>query len=258
MLYSYLLQQQQHLETKIKELQKTLKTFPQEKLICARNGNRYKWYISNGKHRTYLPKKEIRTATKLAEKKYLTLQLEDLINEKKSIDAYLQIHHTTNLTEEFLVQNPEYQKLLASMYRPVSAELAAWSHTSYEKNNAHPEHLIHKSLSGNLLRSKSEVYIDTALFTNGIPFRYECALHLGEITLYPDFTILHPRTGQIYYWEHFGLMSNPVYAKNSCTKLHTYTSHGIIPTINLITTYETCEHPLTPDSVEKIVKEYFL
>jgi len=60
-------------------------------------------------------------------------------------------------------------------------------------------------------RYKSEVFIDMALFTNNIPFRYECALELGHSTLYPDFTIRHPKTGEICYWEHFGLMDDPSY-----------------------------------------------
>ena len=42
----------------------------------------------------------------------------------------------------------------------------------------HPEHLICKSISGNMVRSKSEMMIDMLLFQHRIPFRYECALVL--------------------------------------------------------------------------------
>ena len=76
----------------------------------------------------------------------------------------------------------------------------------YEKNPKYPEHLIHKTVSGIYVRSKSESMIALQLYTEKIPFRYECALQLGETTLYPDFTILHPKTGEIFYWEHFGMM----------------------------------------------------
>lgn len=258
MIYQKMLAEQQRLDKKIQSLQKKLKKFPKEKLICAKNGTRYKWYISNGKQCTYLPKKETAVASQLALKKILTLQLEDFVNEKNSIDAYLKTRKTENLTEQFFYNHPEFQKIISTMYCPVSTELADWTCAPFENNPKNPAGLIHKSLSGNILRSKSEVFIDTALYTNRIPFRYECALHLGELTLFPDFTIRHPRTGKTYYWEHFGLMDDPVYAKNACAKLQTYTSYGIIPTINLITTYETREQPLTPDTVEKIVQEYFL
>ena len=97
-----------------------------------------------------------------------------------------------------------------------------------------------------------------ALTQNNIPFRYECALQLGETTIYPDFTIRHPRTGETYYWEHFGMMDNPAYRKSASLKLQNYISNGIIPTIQLITTYETKEKQLDLDIIEKIVKEYFL
>lgn len=96
------------------------------------------------------------------------------------------------------------------------------------------------------------------LYTNKIPFRYECALQLGESVIFPDFTIRHPETGNLYYWEHFGLMDDLSYSRNSCAKLQLYTSHGIIPSIHLITTYETKDSPLSSEIVEKIVSHYFL
>lgn len=136
--------------------------------------------------------------------------------------------------------------------------LKNWETESFEHNPNFPERLIHKSISGHLVRSKSESLIDTLLYVNQIPFRYECALHLGENTIYPDFTIKHPKTGDTYYWEHFGLMDDAKYVKNATLKLQTYSIYGIIPNIQLITTYETKEHPLNSDFVEKIIHHYFL
>lgn len=48
-----------------------------------------------------------------------------------------------------------------------------WITEEYEKNTKYPEHLIHKSISGHLLRSKSEAMIDRALYLAKIPFHYE-------------------------------------------------------------------------------------
>lgn len=128
----------------------------------------------------------------------------------------------------------------------------------FECNQNYPENLIHKTFSGHLVRSKSEALIDMALSINKIPFRYECALHLGESTIYPDFTIRHPHTGETYFWEHFGKMDHSMYCKNVYAKLQLYSAHGIIPSIQLITTYETLDHPLTTDKIELLIKEYFL
>lgn len=96
------------------------------------------------------------------------------------------------------------------------------------------------------------------LHVNSIPFRYECELQLGETTLYPDFTLRHPLTGNLFYWEHFGMMDNPAYCRNVSSKLQLYFSHGIIPSINLITTYETKDDPLDVEIVEGIIQHYFL
>ena len=43
---------------------------------------------------------------------------------------------------------------------------------------------MHKGSSGNYVRSKSESMIDMVLYIHKIPFRYECALILGETTLF--------------------------------------------------------------------------
>lgn len=96
------------------------------------------------------------------------------------------------------------------------------------------------------------------LHTNKIPFRYECILHLGNTTIFPNFTIRHPKTGKVFYWEHFGLIDNTAYCQNMHSKLQLYTSHGIMPSIQLIATFETQSHPLCSEMVEKIIEYYFL
>ena len=53
-------------------------------------------------------------------------------------------------------------------------------------------------------------------------------------------------------------MDNSSYAQNASLKLRTYISNGIIPDIQLITTYETQAHPLSTEAIEKLVDYYFL
>lgn len=96
------------------------------------------------------------------------------------------------------------------------------------------------------------------LYMHKIPFRYECAIHLDSLTFYPDFTIRHPRTGEFYYWEHFGFVDNPNYRNKMHFKLEHFISNGILPTGHLITTFETKEQPLNPSLVEDIIKYYFV
>lgn len=186
------------------------------------------------------------------------MQLEDLENEKKAIEFYLRHHSPTGKSELLLTTPSEYQKLLKPYFSPLQEELTNWMNAPYQKNTSHTENLVHRSSSGNLVRSKSEMMIDMFLYVNNIPFRYECALELNGIILYPDFTIRHPKTGELIYWEHFGLMDNPSYAQNVPNKLRTYISNRIIPNINLITTYETQANPLSVEAIQKLVEYYFL
>lgn len=246
----------QRLEEQIKSLESQIKEFPDGKLICARNENRWKWYCSDGHKSVYIPKKEQKFAEKLATKKYLSLLCEDMRREKNAIDYYLK-HHKQSQAETMLIEESEYQKLLSSTFKSQSQELIDWINSKYETCKKYPEKRIFKSSSGNMVRPKSEVLIDMVLYTNKIPFRYECELSLGELTIYPDFTIKHPKNGKIYYWEHFGRMDDEKYVRNAAVKLKNYIENGIIPGINLIITFETKEYPLDYEKVEKIVKEYF-
>ncbi len=257
-IYEHMISESNKLQNKINLLESELNTLPAGKLVCSRNKDHFKWYQSDGHNKVYIPKKDHSLAEQLAVKKYLSLLLEELKSEQHAINFYLR-HHQANVgkAEQLLSESSEFQKLLAPYFTPLSKELSDWTKTTYEHNSIYPEQLIHKSISGNLVRSKSEAIIDMLLFINKIPYRYECALHLGETTIYPDFTIRHPKTGDIFYWEHFGLMDNPSYAFNACSKLQLYTSYKIIPSIQLIATYETKDHPLTTNAVEKIIQEHF-
>lgn len=247
----------QELETQILEIQRQIDTLPCGELSCAINGDYYKWYQYIKPDTFYIPKDNRNLAKQLAKKKYLQALLCDLSHEKTAIQFYLN-HHKSELKSTKILLKSEYKNLLSDQFLPPSHDLSEWMSAPYERNTNHPEHLIHKSSSGNLVRSKSESLIDMLLHIYKIPFRYECALHLDNTTLYPDFTIRHPKTKAFYYWEHFGLMDNPSYAQNTYTKLHLYISNGIIPGRNLITTYETTNHPLDFDTIEKTLKLYFL
>lgn len=243
------------MENQIQTLTKQLQDLPNGSLSCTSNGTHYKWYHHHSNISTYLSKNQKDLAEQLAQKKYLCALLEDFSQEKRALELYLN-HHRNYSNAEQVLEHPEFKKLLSSNFAPSSQKLKDWANSDYERNPHHLEHLIHKSTSGNMVRSKSEAMIDMILYTHKIPYRYECALQLSDITIYPDFTVRHPQTGDTLYWEHFGQMDNPAYTQKTYSKLQLYTSHGIIPSIHLITTYETKANPLTPDNVKKIISLY--
>ena len=247
-----------YIKEELRRIEVVEKGMPAGELIVAKNNKNYKWYFHNQDTTIYLPKKEIELAKKLTLKKYYRLRKEELQRELRACQMYMQKADCKKDILEKMLDNAEYERLLGGQRHSVKKELELWMNEKDDKNSSHPENLIVKGTQGKLLRSKSEAVIDKILFSNGIPFRYEDKLVLENTFLYPDFTIRNPKTGQIYYWEHFGLMDQPDYINRACQKIKLYCDNGIIPGISLILTYETREHPLAIDQVEKIVKEYFL
>ena len=71
---------------------------------------------------------------------------------------------------------------------------------------------IHEALSGDMLRSKSEVIIANLLHERSVPFRYEEPLFAGDGTLrLPDFAVTW--AGKTYFWEHLGRLDFTDYAE---------------------------------------------
>ena len=71
----------------------------------------------------------------------------------------------------------------------------------------------HQTLSGELVRSKSEVIIANILTERNIDFEYEPHLYSPNKEMYrPDFSI--KQNGTTYYWEHLGMLDNEEYLSN--------------------------------------------
>lgn len=246
------------LESQISKISEEIEKLPAGKLVCSKNGRYIQWFQSDGHIKKYIRKKNRALLEKLAIKKFLNYHLEDLVNEKRAIEYYLR-HHREDVgkAESLLSMNSEYRELLSPYFKTKSKVVQEWLQEPFEQNTQFNENLKLKSMSGNIVRSKSEVMIDTLLHVNKIPFRYECALKLGRKKIYPDFTIMHPKTGKIIYWEHFGKMTDEDYIKKTCAKIQLYSMHGIIPEINLIMTFETPEHPLSTEEVMEKLQKYF-
>lgn len=246
-------------EREMKQIESLLKKMPSEDLRCAKNGKNYKWYCNKeGSAATYLPKNNKKYAEKLALKKYYKSRYEELSQQVKGLEYYERQMKNVEGKADDLLKHEEWGKLLEHVYSIKREDLKMWMEEKYEGGAGFPEHLIHKGSQGKYLRSKSEVIIDMMLYKYGIPFRYEekIILNNGEC-IYPDFTVRHPITGKIKYWEHFGMMDKLEYRNNACRRIKLYCDNGIIPSIDLIATFETEEHPLDVEEVENIIQKYF-
>lgn len=91
------------------------------------------------------------------------------------------------------------------------------------------EYLIHRTSRGEMVRSKSEVIIAEHLANSGLEYSYERELTLDGVTRFPDFTIEDAESGEIFYWEHCGMLHVPSYKQRWEEKLAWYKTHNILP-----------------------------
>ncbi|KYG09089.1 hypothetical protein BE21_20050 [Sorangium cellulosum] len=90
--------------------------------------------------------------------------------------------------------------------------------------------LIHRTRRGDLVRSKSEVIIADALFTERVKYHYELDLVGSDgKRRSPDFTIPDEASDVTYYWEHLGMLYDPAYRARWEAKLAWYRKEGILP-----------------------------
>lgn len=108
---------------------------------------------------------------------------------------------------------------------------------------------IYEALSGDMVRSKSEVIITNILFERGISFNYEQTLYADGKPYSPDFTIEH--NGQTYYWEHLGLLEQDQYNSDWKKKEVMYNTHFPGQLI------KTVESSVLSREAEGLIEKYF-
>lgn len=87
----------------------------------------------------------------------------------------------------------------------------------------------HRTLRGELVRSKSEMRIANCLYERGIDYEYEKPLHLcNGRCIYPDFTI-RDRLGLTFYWEHLFPLNDQRYREHWRRTRCRYLAAGIWP-----------------------------
>ena len=123
-------------------------------------------------------------------------------------------------------------------------------------NQFYEDRLIHRTARGELVRSKSEVIIANALHYHKLDYVYEPELVLEGKVYRPDFKVEDADTGDVWYWEHCGMMDNPKYKRRWENKKAFYKKNGIEEGKNLIVTYDE-DGSLNSQKLEEIIKEIF-
>ncbi|MCQ2526554.1 MAG: hypothetical protein MJ130_07290 [Lachnospiraceae bacterium] len=271
------------IDHEINQIQKRLVALPKGKLSIYRNGQYTKWVHINNNQQSIISKKDRIHAQEILLQEYLQARLSDLMHEKAMLQNCLKqitLHKSEvdffwnkkylssffqNQSSTKLLSNNQVQVNSSSTLPSKSEEIFTgttndqyWHGIPYIKNSQYPEQLIYPSISGNNLRSKSEVIIDQTMYFNKIDYRYECQMILNDIVLYPDFIAISKSSHQLIIWEHLGMMDTTQYMNNAISKIALYIKNGYIPGINLIITSETSQIPLNPLLVNDYVQRFLM
>lgn len=128
-------------------------------------------------------------------------------------------------------------------FRPLKDELLS-------RRGWYEEGKVHRTLTGDMVRSKSEVIIANMLFEREIPFEYEIPIYAPDGTFYlPDFTITW--NGEKWFWEHWGLMNEDEYRNHTQTKIDWYNKHYPGRLV------ETTESTQLSGDADQLIQTYF-
>jgi len=121
----------------------------------------------------------------------------------------------------------------------------------------HLEALIHRTRKGIAVRSKSEVVVADVLDALGISYDYEQPLYSRtdpkDFRL-PDFTVSFE--GDVFYWEHLGMLNVPSYREAWERKEKWYQENGFVD--RLITSQDGPDGGINAASIEQTARQRIL
>ena len=241
-----------------KRLQDFMKTAPKEKLRSRKKGSHYQYYLEKNKKRTYIPKKNIETARKIAQRDYYQKLLPGLLKNLKAMQQFSKEYNTTSLEQSYTNLSAARKQLVEPIFIDNETYASQWQTKNYERKKDIPDG-SYMTQKDEAVRSKSEIIIANILNSKKIPYHYEypVQLHNGNI-IHPDFFCLNKRTRQEFYWEHCGKMDDPIYTTSMTQRITDYSKTGIIPGKNLILTFETAKNPLETKVIERLIEGFLI
>jgi len=151
---------------------------------------------------------------------------------------------------------PEFRAAVPPLFIPIEEKIQTWQNRPYIANSFPVDEKSCYTTSRNeTVRSRMEYIIADNLAARGLAYHYEEQLLLCDKLIYPDFTIMHPKTGELYYLEFFGMMSDPSYSEKALSKVRRYQYAGLGP--QLIAIFESNDSPFQTKTLKKILDTYF-
>ena len=131
-----------------------------------------------------------------------------------------------------------------------------WGEQEYQRNMKYPEFLVHRTLKGDYVRSKSELVIANTISMKKLQYRYEELTKVGGHIFAPDFKILIPNTGKIKLLEHFGMMHDAEYRERALWKMSTYIENGYRPYEDILFTFDDLNGNLDAKNLDILITNF--
>ncbi|MBQ8821689.1 MAG: hypothetical protein IJZ82_03520 [Lachnospiraceae bacterium] len=250
------------LERNVQQVKMRLQNAPEGQLRISKKRKGVEYYYKNSdisnQNGRYVRKEERDLVKGIAQRDYDINVLKHAEERIKAIESFLKKYKATS-QEEVSKKTNDYRKSLLDNYVMSDEEyIKQWQEVTYQGKafaEDAPEIITER---GERVRSKSEKIIADKMYMLGIPYRYEYPLALiGNVKVYPDFTILRMPEREEVYLEHFGLMDNSDYVDNMIFKMKTYEKNGIYLGVNFFMTYETGREPLNTRMLDAFLKKLF-
>ena len=249
------------LDKLVDKARKGLRNAPQGTLRISSSGGRVQYYHRkqpSDRVGEYIPKKELKLISALAQKEYYEKTYRLAKQEQKAIDAYLKRCPVIMPELYYEVLSESRKELVIPLCETEEMFRKRWESVEYEGNPIETASFEYYSDKGEKVRSKSEIIIANMLAKAEVPYRYEFPVYLETMgTVYPDFTVLNTHLRKEFYWEHLGMMDDEEYSEKAIRKIAAYCANGIYPGEKLILTFETRSTPLNIRQIKEMIEHYF-
>ena len=260
-LKSLLLAEQVRLEKIIKNTQIRLSSAPEGTLRLSHSNSYLQCYHCTNENKLgqYIGKGNDELIQRLAQKSYDEKVLSLAEKRLNQIKKLLKDYEDDEIEQIFQKEHKVRQKLIQPVEPTWEQRVSEWKSIEYQGKGFSEDIPVILTERGERVRSKSEKIMADYFYRHGIEYKYECPIYLKGIGIvYPDFTFLSKKIGKEVYWEHNGMVDEPLYARNMVRKIDAYESNGIFPGERLILTFETEQNILNSSKIEQMVRTYIM
>ena len=254
-----LTEEKKRLEKIIRQAKQGLQSAPEGYLRISKGKKKPRYYhcMEDVRSGAYISNKNVELPGLLAQKTYNHQVMKKAEVRLKQITKILEDYSDSEIEELYTSLSEERRKLITPVEPLWEQVVQQWLQQPYLGKQFQENMPVILTNKGMRVRSKSEKTIADYFDQHGIPYKYECPLYLeGYGIIYPDFTIMSAKNGKVIYWEHFGRMDDPGYARKTVKKIDLYEKNGLFQGVRLIMTYETEHSVLNVRTIERLVKQY--